>query len=149
MITAHNARSTRRRGSSSDGKNDPTRTLGIRSSTSPAGVDNIRGRAPLRWFDRVSVRSCGPAPIAGGELDVDQVLQPLLQQPRNRSRPVTAQSSTSSANRASWSWAIVRLLSSSRIMNSLRVPRWPFRVTDRGPSYTTRRDVTFQYPELW
>ena len=31
---------------------------------SPAGVDSSRDRAPLRWFDRVSVRSCGSAPIA-------------------------------------------------------------------------------------
>jgi hypothetical protein len=44
MITAHNARSTRRRGSNSDGKNDPVRVLGIANSTSPAGVDSMRGR---------------------------------------------------------------------------------------------------------
>jgi hypothetical protein len=44
MITAHNARSTRRRGSNDDGKYDPVRVLGIASSTSPAGVDNVRGR---------------------------------------------------------------------------------------------------------
>jgi hypothetical protein len=64
MITAHNARSTRRRGSSSDGKNAPSRTFGIRNSTSPAGVDNTLALAPLRWLVRVSVRSCGLAPIA-------------------------------------------------------------------------------------
>lgn len=57
MITPHRALSTRRRGSSSDGKNDPTRTFGIRSSTSPAGVDSNRLRLPLCWFDRASVRS--------------------------------------------------------------------------------------------
>ncbi len=57
MITAHNARSTRRRGSSRLGKNDPTRSFGIRSSMSPAGVDNNRGRAPLRCVTRLSVRS--------------------------------------------------------------------------------------------
>lgn len=45
---AHNARSTRRRGSSSDGNNDPVRVLGIATSTSPAGVDTVRGRWPLR-----------------------------------------------------------------------------------------------------
>ena len=50
MITPHSALSTRRRGSSSDGKNDPTRTFGIRSSRSPVGVDNNRERLPLRWF---------------------------------------------------------------------------------------------------
>ena len=63
MITAHNARSTRRRGSNNDGKNDPLRVLGIATCTSPAGVDTTRGRRPLRWFVRDSVRSCSPAPI--------------------------------------------------------------------------------------
>jgi hypothetical protein len=38
MITPNSALSTRRRGSSRLGKNEPTRTSGIRSSTSPAGV---------------------------------------------------------------------------------------------------------------
>ena len=58
MSTPHNALSTRRRGSSSDGKNDPTRTFGMRSSMSPAGVDNNRdpavdaaNLAPLRPHD--------------------------------------------------------------------------------------------------
>ena len=37
--------------------------LRISSSTSPAGVDNSRARCPLRWVVRVSVRSCGPAPM--------------------------------------------------------------------------------------
>ncbi len=35
MITAHNARSTRRRGSSSSGKKLPVRSFGIPTSTSP------------------------------------------------------------------------------------------------------------------
>ena len=47
----------RRRGSSSDGKNDPSRSLGIRSSTSPALVDNSRARLPLRWVVRLAERS--------------------------------------------------------------------------------------------
>jgi hypothetical protein len=48
MITANNAWSTRRRRSSSDGKNDPHRSFGIANSKSPAGVENNRGRVPLR-----------------------------------------------------------------------------------------------------
>jgi hypothetical protein len=47
MITAHNAWSTRRRGSNSDGKNDPTRNFGIRDSMSPAGVDSVLDRPPV------------------------------------------------------------------------------------------------------
>jgi hypothetical protein len=39
-------------------------------------------------------------------------------------------SATTSADRASWLWAIVRLLSSPLLMNSLRIPRWPYHVTD-------------------
>ena len=44
MITAHNARSIRRRGSNNSGKNDPVRSFGIAMSTSPAGVVNNFGR---------------------------------------------------------------------------------------------------------
>jgi hypothetical protein len=29
----------------------------------PAVVVSVRGREPLRWAVRLSVRSCGPAPI--------------------------------------------------------------------------------------
>jgi hypothetical protein len=48
MITANSAWSTRRRRSSSEGKNEPARSLGIRSSRSPAVVVRVRGRDPLR-----------------------------------------------------------------------------------------------------
>ncbi|GAB5002875.1 hypothetical protein MAHJHV63_54950 [Mycobacterium avium subsp. hominissuis] len=34
--------------SNNAGKNDPVRSLGIRSSRSPATVDSVRGREPLR-----------------------------------------------------------------------------------------------------
>ena len=57
MITAHRARSMRRRGSSNAGKKLPWRSLGMASSTSPALVDSDRLRLPLRWVLRVSVRS--------------------------------------------------------------------------------------------
>jgi hypothetical protein len=56
MTTASSARSMRRRGSNGAGKKEPSRSLGIRSSTSPALVDNNRDRDPLRWAVRVLVR---------------------------------------------------------------------------------------------
>ena len=46
----------RRRGSSSEGKNEPSRSLGMRSSTSPALVDSSRALLPLRWVVRLAVR---------------------------------------------------------------------------------------------
>ena len=57
MITAHRARSMRRRGSRREGKKLPWRSLGMASSTSPALVDSSRERLPLRWVVRDSVRS--------------------------------------------------------------------------------------------
>ena len=45
------------------GKNDPARSLGIDSATSPALVVNSRGREPLRSVTPVSVRSYLAAPI--------------------------------------------------------------------------------------
>lgn len=53
----------RRRRSSRLGKNEPSRNLGIPSSTSPAGVDSSLAQWPLRWVIRVSVRWWGPAPM--------------------------------------------------------------------------------------
>jgi hypothetical protein len=44
ITTANNAWSIRRRRSNSDGKNDPTRSFGIASSTSPAAVVSSRSR---------------------------------------------------------------------------------------------------------
>ncbi len=57
ITTAHNAWSMRRRGSNNDRKKVPSRSFGIRSATSPALVDNNRGRLPLRCVTRSSVRS--------------------------------------------------------------------------------------------
>jgi hypothetical protein len=57
ITTASSARSMRRPGSSSAGKHEPSRSFGMRSSTSPALVDSSRVRVPLRWVVRVSVRS--------------------------------------------------------------------------------------------
>src|SRR5947209_3493568 len=58
------ARACRRRGSSSDGKYVPWRSLGIASSIVPTRVSHSRSRTPLRDVTRLSVRSYGAAPIA-------------------------------------------------------------------------------------
>ena len=63
MITAHNALSIRRRGSSNSGKKLPVRSFGMPISTSPAGVDNSFARCPFRNADRDAVCSPGAAPI--------------------------------------------------------------------------------------
>ena len=56
MITACKALSMRRRRSSSEGKNDPERSLGILTSISPEVVDTVLERWPLRWVLRSSER---------------------------------------------------------------------------------------------
>ena len=48
---------TRRRGWSREGKNDPVRSLGMASSTSPAVVATVLGLVPLRRLVRCGVRS--------------------------------------------------------------------------------------------
>jgi hypothetical protein len=48
MITAYSAWSLRRRRSSRLGKNDPDRSFGIWSSTSPLVVATVLDRVPLR-----------------------------------------------------------------------------------------------------
>src|SRR5947209_9690392 len=58
------ARACRRRGSSSDGKYVPWRSLGIASSIVPTRVSHSRSRTPLRDVTRLSVRSYGAAPMA-------------------------------------------------------------------------------------
>lgn len=50
------ANSIRRRRSSNEGKNDPARSLGIRTSISPAMVDTDLGRRPLRYVPRSADR---------------------------------------------------------------------------------------------
>ena len=63
MITANSDRSTRRRRSNSDAKNDPVRSFGICSCSSPSVVVSVSARCPLRCVILLSVRSCVPAPI--------------------------------------------------------------------------------------
>ena len=57
QITAYRALSTRRRGWSREGKNDPVRSSGMASSTSPAVVATVLGLVPLRRLVRCGVRS--------------------------------------------------------------------------------------------
>jgi hypothetical protein len=75
MITAHNALSIRRRGSSNSGKKDPLPQLGDPDLHVPAGVDTSLERWPLRCAVRSGVRSPGSAPIPGRQLGLDQLLQ--------------------------------------------------------------------------
>ena len=76
MITACNARSMRRRRSSSDGKNDPARSLGICTSISPAVVDTVLSRCPLRCVPRpVGALVAAGADGLGG-FGLDQRLHP-------------------------------------------------------------------------
>jgi hypothetical protein len=56
MITANSDWPTRRRRSSSDGKNDPARSFGIRSPDPRTVLDSVRGRCPFRHPARPSVR---------------------------------------------------------------------------------------------
>ena len=84
MITANSAWSTRRRRSSSEGKNDPVRSFGIRSSRSPAVVVSVRGRDPLRCAVRWSLRSLpGAGTDHAGQLGVDQRLVDRLRRGPN------------------------------------------------------------------
>ena len=57
QITEYRALSTLRRGWSRDGKNEPVRSLGMASSTSPAVVATVLRRLPLRLLVRSGVRS--------------------------------------------------------------------------------------------
>ena len=66
------ALSTRRRGWSRDGKNDPVRSLGMASSTSPAVVATVLRRLPLRLLVRCGVRDVAPRADHGGGPGVDQ-----------------------------------------------------------------------------
>lgn len=65
-LTPHDLRhtaSTRRRRSSSDGKNEPDRNFGIRRSNCPAVVVSVFARVPLRCVTRSGLRSNRPAPM--------------------------------------------------------------------------------------
>ena len=65
----------RRRGSSSAGKNEPSRSLGMRSSTSPALVDSSRERDAVAMGGALLAALVGPSADVLGGLGVDQCLQ--------------------------------------------------------------------------
>jgi hypothetical protein len=82
----------RRRGSSSAGKNAPSPSLGMPSSTSPALVDSNRERVPLRWrwgcrWARTGQRRCAgwprcrSGPAAPGQTLADDVQGTASTQP--------------------------------------------------------------------
>src|SRR5215211_4834507 len=74
MTTASKARSIRRRGSSSAGKKEPSRSLGILSSTSPAL--STAAAIGCRCGARCAARSVHRAePRCAGWLDLDQRLE--------------------------------------------------------------------------
>jgi hypothetical protein len=79
MTTVNRAESMRRRRSRRDGKKLPVRSLRILSCTSPAVVDNSRGRWPLRWVVRPELRSWGGGPDDGGGFGFDELLEDPLQ----------------------------------------------------------------------
>ena len=70
MITAHNALSIRRRGSSNSGKKLPVRSFGMPISTSPAGVDKQLRPVPVpqRRTVRRSFAGCGTADVSSASI---------------------------------------------------------------------------------
>src|SRR3954471_22773639 len=92
------------------GKNEPLRSLGIRSSTSPALVESTRGRCPLRSVTRASVRSYGAAPIHSVASASISSCNATRTDSRIRSTPSPARNASSSSDRADWGRAIGELL---------------------------------------
>jgi hypothetical protein len=75
ITTAYRAWSIRRRGSSSSGKNEPLRSFGIPTCRSPALVDKILGRVPLRCVTRSSDAFVAASPDLLGSFGIDELLQ--------------------------------------------------------------------------
>ena len=96
----------RRRGSRMAGKNEPLRSFGIRSCTSPACVDSTRARAPFRSVTRVSVRSYRAAPIRSLAYSSINSCSTSRTAPRIKSAPSPARNASSSSDRADWGKAI-------------------------------------------
>ena len=106
MTTACNAWSIRRRGARISGKNEPLRSFGIASCTSPALVVSTRGRDPLRSVVRVSDRSYRPAPITSVASSSIRSCNATRTASRIRSTPSPARNTSSSSVRADWDKAI-------------------------------------------
>jgi hypothetical protein len=88
--TAHSARSMRRRASKSEGAKLPARSLGIRSSRSPAFVDSSRSRAPFRWVLRSGLRHA-PEWALRGEIAAWPIVRNVRGQRRGRPSPDPSQ----------------------------------------------------------
>ena len=144
MITAHSARSIRRRGSSSDGKNDPDAQL-----RDPQLDVTGRGRQQPRTGTRCagssgsSVRSCGAAPIAAVSSASISSCIPASSSRRNNSFGVTLTEPREQLRNS----AIIVMGHRVVLLNELlgrfspRVTRWPTHQVDRPPTYTTSRDA--------
>src|SRR3954447_26745342 len=88
------------------GKNDPFRSLGIRSSTSPAWVASNRSRAPLRSVVRDPVRSYLAAPIRSVASASIRSCMTIRTDSRTRSTPSPVRNASSSSDTADWDKAI-------------------------------------------
>ena len=129
-----------------DGKKLPWRSFGIASSTSPALVVNNFGRVPLRWFVRLSVRSCGPAPIDLGRFRVDERLQDHLHTRADQIDIATRAERVEELGQ-------VKLCEGHRVIsfcmffgrNTQRFTRWPTSPVDLR-TYTTPRDTWLRSP---
>src|SRR3712207_6055624 len=88
------------------GKNDPLRSLGIRSSRSPAWVASSRSRAPLRSVTRDSVRSYRPAPILSVASASISSCMTIRTDSRIRSTPSPVRNASSRSDTADWDKAI-------------------------------------------
>src|SRR4051794_29163745 len=96
----------RRRGSRMTGKNDPFRSFGIRSSTSPAWVASNRSRAPLRSVVLVLVRSYFPAPISSVASASISSCMTIRTDSRTRSTPSPVRNASRSSDTADWDKAV-------------------------------------------
>lgn len=106
MITACNALSIRLRRSSSAGKNDPDRSFGICTSTSPEVVETVLGRCPLRWVLLPSARWQRPAPIFSVASASINACRPARINSANTDAESALVSASSWASKAEWSWVI-------------------------------------------
>src|SRR4051794_17947956 len=88
------------------GKNDPSRSWGIRSSTSPAGVASNRSRAPLPSVTRVWVRSYFAAPARSVASASINSCMTIRTDSRIRSTPSPVRNASSNSDTADWGRAI-------------------------------------------
>lgn len=124
-----------RRRSRTEGKNEPRRSSGVLSATSPAVVDTSRGRCPLRRLVRPSVRSWGAAPTASvasassastrAWSTSSAALRTTSESPP--ARPASRRSDRSDSVRVT---AVVSFVVPGR--NTLWVTRWPTPRVDLG-----------------